>query len=186
MNRLEIVFAGVGGQGLLLIANLLGKAASILEGNRAVMSCAYGSETRGTFTKADLILSSEDIDFPEVLDADAVVALAQVAYDRYCAGMKEGSVIIYDSCTVTEKTSAARQIGLPLSDIASAGGSKGSLNIAALGALIGATGCSAPDSILTCLAEQFKGKEKVIAMNNEIFNNGCAAAKNARCQSHNI
>ena len=38
---------------------------------------------RGTFTKSDLIISDEYIDFPEVLSADVVVALAQVAYDKY-------------------------------------------------------------------------------------------------------
>lgn len=179
MKRFEIIFAGVGGQGLLLSANLLGKTATILEKNRAVMSCTYGSETRGTFTKADLIISGEDIDFPEVLKADAVVALAQVAYDKYYAGMKKGSVIIYDSCTVQERPSAATQIGLPLSDIAANGGNKGSLNIAALGALIAATGCAKPENILVSLAEQFKGKEKVISINTIIFNDGYAAAKKA-------
>lgn len=168
-DRFEVVFAGVGGQGLLLSANLLGKTAVIREGRQAVMSCAYGSETRGTFTKADLILSDGAIDYPEVLDADAVIALAQVAYDRYYAGMKEGSVLIYDSCTIQEKPSKARQLGLPLSEVAVNGGNKGSLNIAALGALIAATGCAEAEDVLDSIAEQFRGKEKVIAINTAIF-----------------
>lgn len=177
MKRFEIVFAGVGGQGLLLSANLLGKAATMLEGKRAVMSCTYGTETRGTFTKADLIISDEEIDFPEVLEADAVVALAQVAYDRYYEGMKSDAVLIYDSTGVTEKPAACRQLGLPLTEIAIAGGNKGSLNIASLGALTAITGCAGSESILAALQQQFAGKDKVIAMNTEIFQEGFRAAK---------
>jgi putative lipase involved disintegration of autophagic bodies len=40
----------------------------------------------------DLIISEDYIDFPEVLEADVVVALAQVAYDRYVDTMKDGAI----------------------------------------------------------------------------------------------
>ena len=79
----EIVLSGVGGQGLLSIGNLLGEAASIFGGKKATMTASYGVETRGTFTKSDVIISDEEIDFPEVLNPDIVLCLAQVSYDRY-------------------------------------------------------------------------------------------------------
>lgn len=75
----EIVLSGVGGQGLLSIGNLLGEAASIFGGKKATMTASYGVETRGTFTKSDVIISNEEIDFPEVLNPDIVLCLAQVS-----------------------------------------------------------------------------------------------------------
>ena len=80
----EIVLSGVGGQGLLSIGNLLGEAASIFGGKKATMTASYGVETRGTFTKSDVIISDEEIDFPEVLNPDIVLCLAQMSYDLCC------------------------------------------------------------------------------------------------------
>ena len=90
----EIIFSGVGGQGLVSCGNILGEAASFDHLN-AVMTTTYGVETRGTFSKSDLIISDEDIDYPEALHPDVILALAQVAYQRYAPIAGENTVLIY-------------------------------------------------------------------------------------------
>ena len=174
-NRLEIIFCGVGGQGLLLNGTVLGAAVSIIEKRQAVMTSAYGLETRGTFTKADLILSDEYIDFPECLEPDVVVSLAPVAYERYVDKMGENSVIIYDACHIREKPSKARQYGINIDDLAVQAGDPQSLNIVALGAMIALTGCAKPESALEILRKRFSGNERVIAVNEKAFNLGYQA-----------
>ena len=72
----QIVLAGVGGQGLVSAGGMLAEAAAIYEKREALMMCAYGSEARGTFTKAEVIIDDEKrIYFPEVQQPDIVVAL---------------------------------------------------------------------------------------------------------------
>ena len=176
-QKWEIIFSGVGGQGLLLNGNLLGSAASIVEKRQAVMTCAYGSETRGTFTKSDLILSEDYIDFPEALEPDVIVALAQVAYDRYVAGMKEGSILLYNANQVTEAPSKAKQYGLKLEDIAAGVGSPTAVNVVALGAMIGLTGCAKPESVKETIAKRFAGSDKIVEGNIRALDAGLEAAK---------
>lgn len=175
-EKWEIIFSGVGGQGLLLNGNILGKAASIIEKRQAVMTCAYGTETRGTFTKSDLIISEEYIDFPEVLNADAVVALAQVAYDKYFESMKEDSIIIYNNNQVKETTSKAKQYGLPMEDLAAQADNLNGVNVVALGALIALTESVKPESVKEMLAKRFKGKDQLVEKNEKAFDLGYQAA----------
>jgi len=52
----EIMFAGIGGQGVILSANILARA-GILKGYFAAQSQSYGSESRGTATRAEVVLS---------------------------------------------------------------------------------------------------------------------------------
>jgi 2-oxoglutarate ferredoxin oxidoreductase subunit gamma len=176
-KKWEIIFSGVGGQGLLLNGNILGAAAAIQEKRQAVMTCAYGTETRGTFTKSDLIISEDYIDFPEVLEADVVVALAQVAYDRYVHTMKEGSVLIYNSNQIKESPSKAKQVGLLMDDLAAQAGNKASVNIVSLGALIALTECCKSESVQDALAKRFEGRTNIIDVNMKAFDLGYQAAK---------
>jgi len=171
-QKWEIIFSGVGGQGLLLNGNVLGAAAAIIEKKQAVMTCAYGTETRGTFTKSDLIISDEYIDFPEVLSADVVVALAQVAYDKYVNTMKEDSILIYNSNQVKEASSKAKQYGLPMDELAVEAGNPNGINVVALGALIAKTECAKPESVKEMLAKRFEDKPKVVERNEKAFNLG--------------
>ncbi|HZJ99754.1 MAG TPA: 2-oxoacid:acceptor oxidoreductase family protein [Tissierellaceae bacterium] len=171
-GKWEIVFSGVGGQGLLLNGNILGKAATIIEKKQAVMRPSYGSETRGTFTKCDLIISEEYIDFPEVTSADVVVALAQVAYDKYVETMKEDSIILYNNNQVKESQSKAKQYGIRMEDIALEAKNQNGVNMVALGALIAKTKCVKPESVKNMLAKQFEGKDEIIKKNEKAFDLG--------------
>lgn len=173
----QIIFSGVGGQGLLLSGSMLGSAASIYEGKRAVMTADYGSEARGAFTKADTIVSDEYIAFPEVLNPDVIVALAAAAYDRYVDDSKENTIILYNSDQVTERSSKAKQIGLPLDELAAVDNKRGPINMVSLGALIALTGVVDTASIEKALQDRFGDKEKVLTSNLSAFHKGLVAGK---------
>lgn len=176
MKRCEIIFSGVGGQGLLIDGYVLGSAAAIMDKKQAVMTCAYGDETRGAFTKADIIISDTYIDFPEATAPDVVVALAQVAYNKYVEGMKQGSILIYNANQITEAPSKARQYSLNMEDIAVSINNLQALNIIALGAMIAITGCARPESVKSMLAKRFEDKPKVVESNAKAFDLGYEAA----------
>ena len=176
-KKWEIIFSGVGGQGLLLNGTVLGSAVSIIEKRQAVMTCAYGTETRGTFTKADLILSEEYIDFPECLEPDVVVSLASLAYDRYVDKMADESILIYDACQIKEKPSKAKQYGINIEELAAQANNPSGLNVVALGAMIALTGCAKVESVKETLRTRFEGNEKVVAANEKAFDLGFEAGK---------
>ncbi len=95
MSQMEIRLGGSGGQGLILAGIILAEAA-IMDGKNAVQSQSYGPEARGGASKAEVIISSEGIDFPKVDEADVLLVLTQEAYDKYAGGLKPGGILVAD------------------------------------------------------------------------------------------
>ncbi len=89
--RKEIRLCGFGGQGIVLAGVILGEAA-VRAGHHAVQTQSYGPESRGGAARAEVVVSSEPIDYPRVTEADVVVALSQPSFDKYGADVKEGGV----------------------------------------------------------------------------------------------
>lgn len=122
------------------------------------MTTTYGVETRGTFSKSDLIISDEDIDYPEALHPDVILALAQVAYQRYAPIVGENTVLIYDEDAITPMKSKAKQLGFPILATAEAMGNVTSANILSLGIILGETradGCGvSPEGHLEALCRK--------------------------------
>lgn len=171
-----IVLAGVGGQGLVSIGTLLGEVA-ILEGRNACLSSTYGAEARGTFTKVDVLIGDGEIDFIEVVEPDALLCLAQTAFDRYAPRLEmEGAeriLLLYDSDLVKPSPLCrARSVGIPFARLASEQGAPGAANLAALGAVVALTGAARPESVRAVLEERAFRQGSA-----ESFDEGLRAAK---------
>ena len=75
----ELRIAGFGGQGVILSAIVLGKAASIYQGAYATMTQNFGPEARGGACSAQLVLSGDPILYPYVTQPDIMVVMSQEA-----------------------------------------------------------------------------------------------------------
>ncbi|MBQ9686919.1 MAG: 2-oxoacid:acceptor oxidoreductase family protein [Oscillospiraceae bacterium] len=172
MSKYQIVASGVGGQGLLSFANILGEAATNI-GKNVVVTTAYGAESRGTFTKADLIISDEGISYPECTDPDIVLCFAQVAYQRYYDKMKPGSLLIYDSDMVTpDDNCAAAQFGHPFTAIARELGREGSANLVAAGYMLKKAPVLDIAAVEEALRQRFGKSQKAVDQNNLMIHTG--------------
>ena len=78
---MQIRFAGLGGQGILLIGEILGEAA-VMDKRYVGQSSSYGSEARGSACRSDVVISDAWIDFPEVIEADLLACMSQGSYDQ--------------------------------------------------------------------------------------------------------
>jgi 2-oxoglutarate ferredoxin oxidoreductase subunit gamma len=95
MRLTEIRIAGFGGQGVILSAVVLGKAASIYENGFATMTQNFGPEARGGACSAQLVLSDSPVLYPYVTRPDIMVIMSQEAYNRFAPELKpEGLLII--------------------------------------------------------------------------------------------
>ncbi|MBN1243177.1 MAG: 2-oxoacid:acceptor oxidoreductase family protein [Spirochaetales bacterium] len=132
--RTEFRLSGSGGQGLLLAGIVLAEAA-ILEGKNAVQTQSYGPEARGGASKAEVVVSEDDIDYPKAIDPDFLLALTAEAYRTYGKLMGKGLVIVDASVPESSEVSA-RTVRVPiLSTAADELGKKVVANIVALGVL---------------------------------------------------
>lgn len=177
-NRHQIVLSGVGGQGLISCGCLIAEAAVVYDNIYATLSSSYGVETRGTFTKSDIIISDREIYYPEVLEEDIVLSLAQVAYDRYVSKLEPGAYLFYDSgMVVNVQESKADQFGFAFTDMARELGSVTAANIIALGAITGMTGMLRPESVLKAIEDTYREKPRVMEQNIRAFQRGLELVK---------
>lgn len=138
----EIQLSGSGGQGMVLAGLILAEAA-VLAGKNALQTQTYGPEARGGATKAEVIISEEDIDYPKVQHPDLLLAMSQEAFDKYAPLITDkDSLIVIDSTNVTELSKVQNDVfALPLTKIAREEiGKPMVVNMVALGAIVGLTG----------------------------------------------
>jgi len=149
MSRTRLIFSGSGGQGVITAAVIFGEAAAIHDGLNAVQSQSYGPEARGGAARAEVIVSSDPINFPKVNNANVLVCLTQEAYNKYCTAIRPGGLLITDTKRVTTRKKVdARQIELPLYQTAvEKAGNPVVLNICMLGAVVAITNAVSQASV---------------------------------------
>jgi 2-oxoglutarate ferredoxin oxidoreductase subunit gamma len=131
--RLNVRFAGAGGQGVILSSVLLAKAYGLGENFNVTQTQSYGPEARGGACKAEVVISDEEIDYMKVDDADVFIAYNQTGYDKYCTGLDEKDIVLINSTLVTAENSFHYRI--PATQIAEELGRPQAVNMVMLGAL---------------------------------------------------
>lgn len=183
----EIRIAGFGGQGVILAAAIIGKAAALFQNGYATMTQSFGPEARGGSSSAQVILSAEPILYPYVTQPDVLVCLSQEAYRRFAPELKHGGILIteQDLVRVDQIPPGERVFGVPATRLAEELGRKVVLNVVVVGffgaitrlldaeALRRAVADSVPSSLQKLNLEAFeKGYGYGISFMNRMSENG--------------
>jgi 2-oxoglutarate ferredoxin oxidoreductase subunit gamma len=172
-KHVEIIISGVGGQGIVVGGAILGKAAVEYAGKNAVSTSEYGVETRGTFTKSSVIISDGEIYYTDTVNPDLVIALANIAYEKFAEELNGNTVLIFDNSKITkEKKTICTQIGFPISRIAKDLGNETAANLVALGIIVKKTNLVEKKFIENIIKEKFKKNNKISQVNLQAFNKG--------------
>ena len=146
MQLTEIRLAGFGGQGVILSAIVLGKAASIYQGAFATMTQNFGPEARGGACSAQLVISDTPVLYPYVTMPDILVVMSQEAYVRFGSEMKDGGIMIVeqDLVRVADIEEEIQVYSIPATRIAEELGKRMVLNSVMVGFFTAVTTCSTP------------------------------------------
>ena len=177
MERYEIRLSGSGGQGLILAGKILAEAAAIYEGLNAVQTQSYGPEARGGASKAEVVISDGEIEYPKAIELDLLLALTQESCLKYSSDLKKGGILIIDSSFVKELPEGDYRIySAPISEIAIEKVGKAVVtNIVALGILTKISKVISEDSVKKAiLARVPKGTEE---LNMKAFDEGFKAGE---------
>ncbi len=149
MRLTEIRIAGFGGQGVILSALILGKAASIFEGAHATMTQSFGPESRGGACSAQVVVSGEPVLYPYVTRPDILVAMSQEAYTKFVPELKQGGVLIVeqDLVHVNGIPEGVRMYGVPATRLAEELGRRMVLNVVMVGFFTAVTGLLDADAV---------------------------------------
>jgi 2-oxoglutarate ferredoxin oxidoreductase subunit gamma len=135
MRLTEIRIAGFGGQGVILSAMILGKAASIFQDAFATMTQSFGPEARGGACSAQLVISGSPVLYPYVTRPDILVILSQEAYTRFVPELKDGGTLIVerDLVRLTDLKPNTKVYSVPATRIAEGLGKRMVLNSVMVG-----------------------------------------------------
>ena len=98
----EFIFAGFGGQGMLLIGKFMAMAC-MLDGKHVSWLPSYGPEMRGGTANCSVIVSDEDVASPLVDKADCIVAMNLPSLDKFEDHVKPGGTLVINSSIIDRK-----------------------------------------------------------------------------------
>ncbi len=168
----EIRIAGFGGQGVILAAAVIGKAAAIFQGAYATMTQSFGPEARGGSSSAQVILSNEPILYPYVTQPDVLVVMSQEACTRFVPQLKPGGVLITERelVRVDKIPNGVRAYGVPATRLAEELGRKVVLNIVMVGFFGAVTKLVDADALRQAVADSVP--EAMKKLNLQAFDKG--------------
>ena len=177
---IQVRFAGLGGQGILLMGEILGEAA-VLEKKYVGQTASYGAEARGSACNSDVVISDSWIDYPEVTEADVLGCMSQGTYEQNKAKVNpEGGMIFIDTQLVRPDPSIAiKHIPIPATEKALKDlGNRMVANIVLLGAMVQTMGLVREEFLLRALSNRVPSS--FLELNKKALALGLELGKNER------
>ena len=173
----EVMFAGFGGQGILLSAKILAHAA-MEEGFEVVWIPSYGPEMRGGTAYCMVVIGDRPIGSPIIRNPMHLVAMNRPSLEKFAPEVKPGGVILINSSLIPIGSGRddVDELIVPVNEIAIELGSVKSANIVALSAFVARSKIVDLDNLRQCIKEEFSEKEQLIALNMKAADQGKKAA----------
>ncbi|HUO25537.1 MAG TPA: 2-oxoacid:acceptor oxidoreductase family protein [Candidatus Aquilonibacter sp.] len=156
-EQLSIKIAGFGGQGVLLLGQLLAEM-GMREGLEVSWLPSYGPEMRSGSAHCHVCLSRRRIGSPLVSRPNVLIAMNEISLRKFAAQVVPGGTIIYANQRPPEEFAApqAQMVCIPASEIADKLGSAKAANIVMMGALLEETECLSPATAVKVLEAKVK------------------------------
>ena len=171
----EIILAGFGGQGVLLIGKLLAYA-GMQAGREVTWMPAYGPEMRGGTCNCTVVLSDAPIGSPISKSPHGLIALNLPSLDKFEDAVRPGGIITVNTSLINRLPRRAdlTVVAVPANEVAIECGNAKAANMVALGAYLGASGVAALEQVKVIVAESFAGKPALVAVNHAALTRGFA------------
>ncbi len=152
-----IKIAGFGGQGVLLLGQLLIEM-GMREGLEVSWLPSYGPEMRSGSAHCHVCLSRERIGSPLVSRPDVLVAMNEFSLRKFAPEVASGALILYNGANLPADFAApgAQLVAIPAAEMADKLGAAKAANIVMLGALLEETECLAASTALGVLEDKVK------------------------------
>jgi 2-oxoisovalerate ferredoxin oxidoreductase beta subunit len=156
-GEMNIKIAGFGGQGVLLLGQLLAEM-GMREGLEVSWLPSYGPEMRSGSAHCHVCLSKQRIGSPLVSRPDVLIAMNEFSLRKFAGEVVPSGTIIYARERLPEDFAApaVQVVCIPASEIADKLGSTKAANIVIMGALLEETECLSPATALKVLEDKVK------------------------------
>jgi len=178
----DVIIAGFGGQGVMLIGDLLANAA-MESGYNVTYMPVYGVEMRGGTANCTVVVSDDEIGSPIIHSPMSLIAMNRPSVDKFQPRLRDGGVLIANASIVAEEllhSGRCRAYPVPLNALADELGNAKMANVVALGAWLQATGLLPLKEVADLLARTFAQKsEKLAELNRQALLKGAESLRRA-------
>ncbi len=171
--RTEVQLGGFGGQGIISAGMIIGQAAAIYDGLEASFTQSYGPEARGGSAGSQVVVSSDPIHHPHIIQPTSAIIMSQGAYAKYAPTLAPGGILLIDDGLVALADDHRRDLktyGLPATKIAEELGNARAANTVMLGFWTGVVGAVSQEAMRQSVAESVPAK--TIDVNMQAFDAG--------------
>jgi 2-oxoglutarate ferredoxin oxidoreductase subunit gamma len=169
----DVIMAGFGGQGILLIGKMLAYA-GMREGKEVSWLPSYGPEMRGGTANCTVVISDRPVGSPVIRSPRAVVAMNLPSLDKFEPDVRPGGLLLVNTSLINRKPTRddVTVVEVPANEIANSLGNRRGANMVALGAYVGATEAVSLDGVIEVIRETFAAKPAVIDVNITALHRG--------------
>ncbi|MFQ6097052.1 MAG: 2-oxoacid:acceptor oxidoreductase family protein [Armatimonadota bacterium] len=141
MGEHSVIIAGAGGQGVLLIGEVLCHAAN-LEGKACSWYPEYGPEVRGGWASCAVVIGDAEVASPVVGRADALIAMNPSGYRQFIGALQPRGLLVLNSSLVSERPTRGDVdvLAIDANEIAESLGAARAANMVMLGAYVQRSG----------------------------------------------
>ncbi|QTA89809.1 2-oxoacid:acceptor oxidoreductase family protein [Desulfonema magnum] len=174
----EVMFAGFGGQGILLSGKILAHAA-LEEGFEVAWIPSYGPEMRGGTAYCTVVISDKSIGSPIIKNPLHLVAMNRPSLEKFAPVVKPNGIILLNSSLIPIRSGRddVDELVVPVADIAIELGSIKASNIVALAAFVARSKIVDFELLKEAVKEEFAKKPKLIPLEMEAMERGRKAAQ---------
>jgi 2-oxoglutarate ferredoxin oxidoreductase subunit gamma len=179
----EVIMAGFGGQGVLLIGKLLAYA-GMKSGLEVTWMPAYGPEMRGGTCNCTVVLSERPVGSPISRNPHAAIVLNLQSIDKFEATVRPDGILVVNTSLINRPATRTdlTVVNVAANQIAVEAGSAKAANMVALGAFLGASNLVDVEVVKEVLAETFAGRQKLVGLNHTCLAQGFAIGQ-ASCRA---
>jgi len=173
------LFAGFGGQGMLLIGQFLAQS-GMKEGKYVSWLPSYGPEMRGGTANCSVCVSDKEIASPVITKASCVIAMNRPSLEKFEKTVRTGGLLIINSSLIDVKATRddIEVLYISANELAEQLGSPQVANVVILGAYLEKTKAVAIDSVLDAISAKLgKRKAHLVDINKKALLAGAEAAR---------
>jgi len=169
----DVIMAGFGGQGILLIGKMLAYA-GMHEGKEVSWLPSYGPEMRGGTCNCTVVISDKTVGSPVIQSPRAVLAMNLPSLEKFEPNVRPGGLLLINSSLINRGSARddVEVVQVPANEIANELGNPRGANMVALGAYLGASGAVGVEEVEQVIRETFAGKPTVVDVNIEALHRG--------------
>jgi len=156
-EEMTIKIAGFGGQGVLLLGQLLAEM-GMREGLEVSWLPSYGPEMRSGSAHCDVCMSKKRIGSPLVSQPNVLIAMNEISLRKFAPSVGPQGLILFNGTTLPPdfELPSSRIVCIPATEIADGLGSTKVANVVLMGAFLEETSCLSPETAARAIEDKVK------------------------------